>query len=282
VGLFLITQIYNMPIDDAGGTLFGLAALGILPLAYLFGSRIILLLGLANVTIGVVSELAVRYPDSPETQSVLIVIAALGIAMYAIGRLHELRSALAHFMDVYVFSGLLVLIALVYAFSFDEPWSAMIDDGVESYAAPAVVYVSIALALALVCMQWLLRPRDVEAHIEAGAQATLLVLAAVVATWPGWTGYSVVFNAVYFAIAAGVVTHGYLRGDERYINTGLLAVAVGLITRYIDVFGEVLPASAFFLTGGALLLGLAFALERMRRGLLSAMSGDPGAKGAAA
>jgi uncharacterized membrane protein len=201
--------------------------------------------------------------------------------MYAVGRLHGLRPALEHFAETYVFSGLLVLLGLVYVFTFDEPWSSMIDSGVESYAAPAVVYVSIALALALVGAQWLLRPRDLEGRIEVVAEAALLGLAAVVATWPGWTGYAVVFNVVYFAIAAGVVTHGYLRGDERYINAGLLAVAVGLLTRYVDVFWSMLAGSAFFIIGGALLLAVAFALERMRRGLVRSMASDAGATGAA-
>ncbi len=280
-GLFLLMQIYSMPVEDNPGPLFLLAALGTAPLAYLLGSRIILLASLANFTMGLVATLISRYPDSPKTESVLVIIAALGIAMYAVGRLHGLRPALEHFAETYVFSGLLVLLGLVYVFTFDEPWSSMIDAGVESYAAPAVVYVSLTLALALACATWLLRPRDLEGRIEVIAQAALLGLATVVSTWPGWTGYAVVFNAVYFAIAAGIVTRGYLRGDERYINAGLLAVALGLLTRYVDVFWSLLAGSAFFIIGGALLLAVAFALERMRRGLLRTMASDAGAPGAA-
>ena len=282
-GLFLIAQIYNMPVDNPGPLLL-LGAVGAFPLAYLFGSRIIMLLALADFTLGVVAELISRYPDSPKTQSVLIIIAALGIAFFAIGRLHMLRRDLEHFAEAYVFSGLLVLLGLVYVFTFDEPWSAMIDAGVESYAAPPVVYVSIAIVFVLVAAQWLLRSRDIESNIDTGAQAALLALAAVVATWPGWAGYAIVFNAVYFAVSAGLVTRGYLRGDERYINAGLLVVAIGLLTRYVDVFWSLLAGSAFFIIGGLLLLAVAFALERMRRSLVRAMSGagETGPKGAPA
>ena len=282
-GLFLIAQIYNMPVDNPGPLLL-LGAVGAFPLAYLFGSRIIMLLALADFTLGVVTELISRYPDSPKTQSVLIIIAALGIAFFAIGRLHMLRRDLEHFAEAYVFSGLLVLLGLVYVFTFDEPWSAMIDAGVESYAAPPVVYVSIAIVFVLVAAQWLLRSRDIESNIDTGAQAALLALAAVVATWPGWAGYAIVFNAVYFAVSAGLVTRGYLRGDERYINAGLLVVAIGLLTRYVDVFWSLLAGSAFFIIGGLLLLAVAFALERMRRSLVRAMSGagETGPKGAPA
>lgn len=270
-GLFLLAQIYNMPVNSP--ILFLLAAVGAFPLAYLFGSRIILLVALANVTGWVISEMVTRYPDSPKTQSALLVVATLGIALYAIGRLHALRDALAHFAEAYVFAGLLVLMGLVYVFTFDEPWSAMIDAGVKSYAAPPIVYVAIVVTAVIVAAEWLLRPRDIESQVDAGAQAVLIGVAALVATWPGWTGYAVVFNAVYFAVAAGLVTRGYLRGDERYVNVGLLAVAVGLLTRYVDVFWSLLAGSAFFMIGGLVLLGVAFALERMRRGLLRGMTG---------
>jgi len=100
----------------------------------------------------------------------------------------------------------------------------------------------------------------------------VLAIAAIVATWPAWSGYALVFNAVYFAIAAGLVTRGYLRGDERYINLGLAIVALGLLTRYVDVFWSLLARSAFFIIGGLLLLAVAFALERMRRGLIRGMA----------
>ena len=280
-GLFLLAQIYNMPVDSP--ILLLLAAAGTLPLAYLFESRVVLLLGIANLTGWLITEMVNRYPDSPKTQSALLVVAVLGVAFYAIGHLHALRRATAAFADTYAISGLLVVLGLVYVFTFDEPWSEMIDAGVKSYASPPVVYVSIGIAAVLVAAQALLRGRDVETAIDVAAQAVVLVIAAIVATWPAWTGYAVLFNAVYFAVAAGLVTRGYLRGDERYINLGLAIVGLGLFTRYVDVFWSLLARSAFFIIGGLLLLGVAFAIERMRRGLIRGMGAprdDAGAAGA--
>jgi uncharacterized membrane protein len=268
-GLFLLMQIYNMPADSP--ILLLLAAAGTLPLAYLFESRIVLLLGIANMTAWVIAEMAKRYPDSPKTQAAMLVVAALGVAFYGLGHLHALRRATAAFADVYAISGLIVVLGLVYVFTFSEPWHAIIRAGATSYAAPAVVYVAIALAAALVAAQAALRPRETEKRIDVTAQAGVLAIATIVATWPAWTGYALLFNAVYFAIAAGIVTRGYLRGDERYINLGLLLVGIGLITRYIDVFWSLLAGSAFFIIGGLLLLGVAFAIERMRRGLIRGM-----------
>jgi len=279
-GLFLLAQIYNMPVDSP--ILLLLAAAGTLPLAYLFESRVVLLIGIANLTAWVITEMVQRYPDSPKTQSALLVLAALGVALYAIGHLHALRRATTVFVDVYAISGLLVVLGLVYAFTFDEPWSAMIDDGIKSYAAPPVVYVAIAVAGALVFAQAWLRPRETETSVDVAAQTIVLGIAAVVATWPAWTGYAVLFNAVYFAVAIGLVTRGYLRGDERYINLGLAIVGLGLITRYADVFWSLLARSAFFIIGGLLLLGVAFAIERMRRGLIRSMGAPDDETGAGA
>ncbi len=201
----------------------------------------------------------------------MLVVAAFGVALYAIGHLHELRRATKAFVDTYAIAGLLVVLGLVYVFAFSKPWDAIIDAGVKSYAAPPVVYIAIGIAGALVFAEAWLRSHGVETSIDVGAQVVVLSIAAIVATWPAWTGYSVLFNAVFFAVAIGLVTRGYLRGDERYINLGLLLVGIGLVTRYVDVFWSMLATSAFFMVGGLLLLGVAFAIERMRRGLIHSM-----------
>jgi uncharacterized membrane protein len=279
--LFLLPQIYNMPVDDSPIP-FLLAAIGTLPLAYLFDSRIVLLIGIANFTGWAIMEMVQRYPDSPETQAALLIIAALGVAYYAIGHLHEMRMATRVFADTYAIAGLLVVLGLIYVFSFDEPWSEFIDAGVKSYAAPWEVYAAIALAGVLVAAQAWLQPREIESGIDVAAQAVVLGIAAIVATWPAWTGYAVLFNGIYFAIAIGIVTRGYLRGDERYINLGLAVVGLGLITRYVDVFWSILANSAFFIIGGLLLLAVAFAIERMRRGLIRSMGAPHDDAGAGA
>ncbi len=272
-GLFLLAQIYNMPADTPLPLLLG--AIGALPLAYLFESRIVLLLAIANATAWLVTELLSRYGDSTKSESVLIAVAMFGVMLYAAGQLHARRKSLAIFSDTYEIAGLLVLLGLVYAFTFDEVWREVIESGVKSYATPAIVYATIALAAALAAVQWLLRPRDIDTRADMAVQAAVVAIAAIVATWPAWTGYALVFNAVYFAIAAGLVTRGFLRGDERYINFGLAVVGIGLLTRYVDVFWSLLAGSAFFIIGGLLLLGVAFAIERMRRGLIRGMSAPP-------
>ena len=271
-GLFLLAQIYNMPVDSP--ILFLLGALGALPLAYLFSSRIVALFAVVGGTTWLVWSMLDRYETSDEAWAALLVVGVFGVALYGVGRLHVLRSAIAPLGDVYIFTGILITMALVYVFTFDEPWDEILSSTIAAYEAPAIVYAAILGAFALVAAQLLLLKRTPELVAAAGAQAGVLALAAIGATWPEWSGYAVVFNAVYFAIAAAIVARGYAFGDERYINVGLAAVAIGLLTRYCDVFWSLLANSAFFLIGGVLLLALAFALERFRRELVRGMDDD--------
>ena len=279
--VFLIPQIYSMPTESPWLVL--LAAVGAFPLAYLFESRIVLLLGIAGIVAWVFDDLVRRYPDEPEAEAALIIIGALAVGLYAVGRMHIARR-LERFGEVYMLAGLLVLLGLVYQFTFRQIWRSVIDTGVESYAAPNLVYVAIGLAAIAALGQWLMRGRGTENNIEGAILAGVLVTGAVVATWPAWTGYALVFNLIFFAIAAGLVARGYLQGDERQVNLGLLVVAIGLLTRYVDIFWSVMGRSAFFMVGGAILLVLAFGLERLRRSLLAGMDdgAETGAPGDAA
>ncbi|HEY8173615.1 MAG TPA: DUF2157 domain-containing protein [Dehalococcoidia bacterium] len=272
--LFLLAQIYNMPVDSP--VLFLLGALGGLPLAYLFGSRIVLFLSLAAVVAWQIGATSLRY-DNNDSQEWIVLISAgiFGLMLYAAGRLHFATAAFRRLGDVYLLGGALVTLAVIYAATFDQTWEQIIDnDRVQSYSAPGSVYILIVLAALAVGAQLVFRWRTIEDAVDVGAQAALVALAAVVATWPAWDGYTLVFNAAFFAIAAGIVARGYAQGDERYINFGLAAVGLGLATRYVDTFWSLLAGSAFFIGGGALLLGLAFVIERFRRELLRTMRDD--------
>jgi uncharacterized membrane protein len=230
----------------------------------------VLLLGIADIVGWAVWALGDRYQDA-QFEAALIAIGAIGVMLYAIGRLHTLQRSLERFGDVYALAGVLVTLGLVYVFSFEQPWEAIIDEGIESYAAPGIVYGALAAAAGLAIAQWLLRPRDTESDVEAGFLASIIILGGIVATWPAWTGYALLFNLVFFVAAVGFVARGYLRSDERYVNFGLALVALGVLTRYIDVFWSMLAGWGFFIVGGALLLARAFALERMRRTIVAEM-----------
>lgn len=268
--LFLVAQIYNMPVDSP--VLFLLGAFGALPLAYLFGSRIVLLLALAAITTWRIWAASLSFDDGPEEWSTLVLAGAFGVLLYGIGRLHMTRTGMfTRLGEVYLLAGGILALGVVYGATFVDLWDELIRQDAESYSAPASVYVAIGVALAAVAAQLVLRRKTALDLADIAAQASVLALALVVATWPAWTGYALVFNAAFFALAGAIVLHGYLTSDERYINAGLIAIAIGLISRYCDTFWSLLAGSAFFIAGGIVLLALAFILERARRRILDEM-----------
>jgi uncharacterized membrane protein len=267
-GLFLLAQIYGMPVESP--ILFLLGAIGAFPLAYLFGSRIVLLLALVALVAWLMMTSATRYEDAEGWVTPIVLVLA-GSALYAAGRLHMLRKSLEPFGDVYSLGGALLSLSVIYFAMFGAFWDAVLESDVEAYAAPALIYVLIAGVLALVVAQVVLRRPNAESAWDLAFQLLVVALAAVVATWPNWTGYAFICNVVFFAVAVGLVARGYTRGDERYVNAGLAVIGIGLVTRYIDTFWSQLAGSLFFMAGGLLLLLLAFVLERVRRGLLTTM-----------
>ena len=163
-------------------------------------------------------------------------------------------------------------LAILFGATFGYVWEDLIEyHDVESFSAPRSVYVAILVAMAAVVAQLLVRPPTSLDVADIAAQAGVLVVGLVVVTWPAWTGYPLLFNAVFFSLAAAMIAYGYLNGDERYVNAGLIAVGIGLVARYIDTFWSLLAGSAFFMVGGVVLLVLAFVLERARRTILTEM-----------
>jgi uncharacterized membrane protein len=272
-GVFLVAQIYNMSVDSTW--LYLIVAAGVLPVAYAFGSRIVLLIGIGAGVSWVIAEIVQRYEDTSKFEASLVIIGVFGIAVYAIGRLHGVRAALVRYGEVYMFAGTLITLSLVYLFTFIGLWDTLIEDGVESYASPAGVYVSIIVAVVLVTAALWVARDERDSAIEAAALLGMLAIAGVVATWPAWTGYALIFNVIFFGAGVGFIARGYTQSDERFVNFGLAIVALGLMTRYVDFFWSMMAGSAFFIIGGVLLLAGAFAAERFRRGLLEAMNGGP-------
>jgi uncharacterized membrane protein len=57
------------------------------------------------------------------------------------------------------------------------------------------------------------------------------------------------------------------------VNLGIALVAAEIVARFFDVFWHFLPRSAAFVAMGALLLALAWGLERQRSKLVARMGG---------
>ncbi len=81
----------------------------------------------------------------------------------------------------------------------------------------------------------------------------------------------VLANALLLALEVGCIWVGWSRAQPGLINWGLTLFFIHLMTRYFDLFFNMLGSGAAFIGAGALLLLGGFMLERQRRRLLETM-----------
>lgn len=72
---------------------------------------------------------------------------------------------------------------------------------------------------------------------------------------------------LWFGLALWCVFFAANTGRTSYLNVGVMAVALGVITRFFDLMGGLLQTGLAFVIGGFVLLATCFFVERWRRGI---------------
>ena len=80
-----------------------------------------------------------------------------------------------------------------------------------------------------------------------------------------WNALRYASWALTFGVSLGLVLFGARWGRTSWINWGVVSLLAQALVRYLDLFGTMLQTSALFFSTGALVLGLGWALERIRR-----------------
>ena len=286
-GIHLVAQAYNVPVDDP--ILFLYWFLGVLPLAYLTRSQVILYLGvglfLAAVGFRLQDWLDTSDRGVPFGASALYL--ALGVLLYSLGRLQAQFDLTRTYARAYEYVGLVTAFGSIYLLTFRD----LFDDS--RYRAPRAdeniggefwiaFYVAVGLAIAVYAVvlarQELRRPPWLADAREA--VAALVILAAAVLVVNVAIGkdmfYPILFNALLFLGTVGLLFSGYLRGRESLINLGLAFFILDVITRYFEFGWALLDRSVVFIVAGAILLAGGFLLERGRRHVFQRMRGAGG------
>jgi uncharacterized membrane protein len=84
---------------------------------------------------------------------------------------------------------------------------------------------------------------------------------------------AIVMNGLLLVIAVGAMWHGSLVHEAAQVNLGVMLLVGLLITRFIDVFGNMLRSGVGFIVAGLLLAGLSWGLDRTRRRLIGGEAG---------
>ncbi len=88
-----------------------------------------------------------------------------------------------------------------------------------------------------------------------------------------WYVYSLLFNLLLFLLGGVLIYYSTRINSPLLANAALAGLVLQIVTRYFDVFWDLLSGSALFLVTGVLLFGGGYILERNRRRLLDSMQG---------
>ena len=86
---------------------------------------------------------------------------------------------------------------------------------------------------------------------------------------PGNWIWSALSWLTLFLLDLGLIRAGVFSGRESWVNLGVGMIALNVVTRYFDLFGNMMDGAALFMGSGALILGGGIYVERQRRRLLA-------------
>ena len=184
---------------------------------------------------------------------------------------------------VWDLAGLSVAIASVYAMSYSDPWAA--GEGTTDGSALAFLgeYWFLAgtvwgAAIAVLVLIWVVDTRQSSpVHASVGqlmweTSAAVAMGALVVLAWLGlllgWTWTWLPLNAALLATVLALVAAGYRWNRGDLINLAVIAFGITLFTRYFEFGFGLLGQSLAFIVAGAIMLGMGFGLEFLRRRML--------------
>lgn len=285
--IHLIAQGYHYPVDSPD--LVALWFAGVIPLAYVTRSQAIMAISLVLF----LSALGFRLQDwiqegsqESELMRVSAFFGVMGLMLNGLGRLQSLWRFTKMHSGTYQVVGLVTALGAIYLLGLKSPYenlaSGSVPGGLDHNSGSYWVALSVAGAIALVgaapAMRRIARShqRDVGTLVEAIGPLALLVPFIIVTSFPlgGEVAYPLIFNAVLLIAIVALLTAGYVRGREAFVNVGLVFFSIDIITRYVE-FGWGLPErSAVFIGAGLILLVGGYLLERGRREVIGRMQGN--------
>ena len=275
VGIHLIAQIYNFPVNDPW--LMSLWFLGVAPLAYLTRSRAILVLtqGLFLVAIGFwLPEWLDGRNESPVIFAAALYL-TIGLLLYGLGKLQSRYDLTRPYAAAYEVFGLIVMLSAVYFLSFRFLYDASSyrELGVDVEVATqlwVLFYLAGAGALAAIAGAAAIQIKRqlplITLPYEGAAALTVLAMAYLVVFVGAGNDvlYPVLFNLLLLAGIIGLVFAGYFWRREIFINIALVFFGLDIITRYFELSWDLLDRSVVFIVAGLILLGGGFLLEQGR------------------
>ncbi|HZA25210.1 MAG TPA: DUF2157 domain-containing protein [Dehalococcoidia bacterium] len=273
--IHLVAQPYNIPVNHPNLVLYWF--LGVIPLAYVVRSDVMLVLGIGLflAAIGFRGQVWLLDTDLMPFRAFPLYL-VLGLMLYGLGKLQGRFESTRVYSRAYELVGLLTVFAGLYLLSFRFWWEELFDRSVLSNYGVTVEFwliAGVASAVAVVSLTATMLTRANQGlplrtlPYEAVAVLVLLVVAALVVFLQPDSDlvYPLLFNFLLLVGMVGLIFLGYFRGREVLINLALVFFSIDVVTRYFEFSFELLDRSVVFIVAGIILLAGGFLLERGRR-----------------
>lgn len=294
-GVGLVSQIYHIDGNAAQAVLLWLLAMA--PLALLLASPGLTLLSLFALTLGFHLQGAVAGSFFRMVESFAMhLLIELGLGLGAFGLALRIRKTEPLIGATLTGCGVLMMAGSLYLLGFYRHFDMpRITDDLTA-GRLGLPLLALAAGGAGLAVGWkelaadspTLRPR-ILGMLIALLILGLLVLGVeggVIHSGPsleffnfGWTdtfsaaGLMLSIGAwvLWFLMALACVAFGTTQGRPAYLNLGVAAVGLGVITRFFDLIGGLAQTGVLFVIGGAVLLATAYFTERWRKSLMERM-----------
>jgi hypothetical protein len=276
-GIALVSQIFHLNSRPASGLLIWW--LGIVALPWLTRSKGAQMVSLAACLLWTGYEMAT--PGSPialdmdEHAGFLPFYFALGLAIWLFGM--ALRgSRFDDFAAMHETWGFLLAGGALYWLGFFRHIGFSGSGGPWRDGKGALLFSALLLAAAAIAAAWRNR-RESKSLWPWLLPALLPMVAAGTGLDPDGEGVFVSAAAwlSLFALSVAVIRIGLATERPGWVNLGIAFVGLNIVTRYFDLFADLLEGGLFFMVSGVLLIALGILLEKKRRSLLAEMEAGP-------
>lgn len=276
--IFLVGQTYHLRVGDP--LLFFLAAIGLLPIAYVTSSRpalLVCVLGvLAWYTALIVDWGAFGRWGTPHAL-VGVAYLAWGVALFSAAEIQSLLAWTRPFTLVTRLVGVTLIWLVLFILSFKDLWATIGWQSMEASTEPfglftASVIALLALAAVATAAALRLSAWSTPALLQAGGVTGIVAITAILIVlhpFPSAEPYAIVINTLAVGVVLWAAVLGVTTGRESLINAGLVLFATLAFARYVDFAWMLFDRSLVFVGAGVMLLVGGFVLERSRRLLIA-------------
>lgn len=207
-------------------------------------------------------------------QMLLVMLyASFGIVLYGLGIWHQKIGRFAGFSFMYKFLGMLILMLSTYSLTFAHHYYKHFALTVPAATGIVIFLLSIIAVSLFYFLSHLLAEgaERKEARLVFGFFILQLIATVISFVWP--IAASPVYNIALLVQVLGFMYAGFLRHSEGIFRMAIIVFFLDILSRYFDIFWQMMPRSILFIFGGIILIGGAIFADRKRKEMEQRMSG---------